>query len=552
MTEESRPISSPEALAYELGAANRQGGSYKVGHRAPGAGAVAENLRDIEDKRKIRVQSYGAVGDGLADDTAAFRSAIREAEGLGTPVRVPAGTYRLTSGLTVDCSRTALIGEGAVLDFSGMTSGSAITLVSSAASAYDQCHTVLSDIRLIGPGPASTVDGITYDDAGVEGASHTQLRDVNVQHFRTGLYFLDKVHNINHYNCEVHGCATGVWSTSGANDAGERIAFFGGVIFNNTLGVKQANGSGALHFIGTSIDYNGKQVEITDGMVFCVGCHHEFKPKDMSATPYTVLGTGQAHFSMIGGWFITATSGDGTAPDYFFDTNRTTAGVELVNVHMQVQGEPTIALQTGVGRFVMRGCTTHPNIGVSWPSDSLTAGAKNNRLMDGGFEGAAIIDLMQITADTAAITSRLTGTNIQLALDATAGVPYAGAKCLKVTKTNDAGAASFVILAPISYKGKPLFRFYYRKIGLQTGTMLIETRWAAVSNMGDPLILTTGGLGEATITWPTPAAAVAWTKWENTGQINVPASATRMAIRISLLGTTAGDIHFDAFDFQEC
>ncbi len=48
------------------------------------------------------VKDYGAVGNGSADDTVAFRDAIKAAEKDGMPVYVPAGTYRITKTLTLN------------------------------------------------------------------------------------------------------------------------------------------------------------------------------------------------------------------------------------------------------------------------------------------------------------------------------------------------------------------------------------------------------------------------------------------------------------------
>lgn len=58
--------------------------------------------------RSISVRDFGAVGDGEADDTAAFERAIAQSREDGVPVHVPAGKYRITS--TLELEAQALIG----------------------------------------------------------------------------------------------------------------------------------------------------------------------------------------------------------------------------------------------------------------------------------------------------------------------------------------------------------------------------------------------------------------------------------------------------------
>jgi hypothetical protein len=56
------------------------------------------------------VKDFGAKGDGLADDTAAFRSAIKAAS--NGAVLVPAGRYKITDFITIDKSNLVLRGAG--------------------------------------------------------------------------------------------------------------------------------------------------------------------------------------------------------------------------------------------------------------------------------------------------------------------------------------------------------------------------------------------------------------------------------------------------------
>lgn len=57
---------------------------------------VQDKLRDV-----VSVTDFGAVGDGVADDTAAIQAALNYAASIGGCLFFPAGTYRTTSPLTI-------------------------------------------------------------------------------------------------------------------------------------------------------------------------------------------------------------------------------------------------------------------------------------------------------------------------------------------------------------------------------------------------------------------------------------------------------------------
>lgn len=57
----------------------------------------------------ISVRECGAIGDGKADDTAAFRKAIQQAREAGARVAVPKGSYRITGVLELKAQ--SLVGE---------------------------------------------------------------------------------------------------------------------------------------------------------------------------------------------------------------------------------------------------------------------------------------------------------------------------------------------------------------------------------------------------------------------------------------------------------
>ena len=100
--------------------------SEQVTFLAAGSGAtqrtVLEKLRDV-----VSVKDFGAVGDGVADDTAAINAALASG---AKHVRLPAGTYKVTATISVPANvsmsgdgTTASVIDGSSATYAGLTSG---------------------------------------------------------------------------------------------------------------------------------------------------------------------------------------------------------------------------------------------------------------------------------------------------------------------------------------------------------------------------------------------------------------------------------------------
>lgn len=62
---------------------------------------------------RISVNDFGAIGDGVSDDTAAFNAAVAYcASRKGGTILVPSGTYKITSMITVNSNSIVFQGEG--------------------------------------------------------------------------------------------------------------------------------------------------------------------------------------------------------------------------------------------------------------------------------------------------------------------------------------------------------------------------------------------------------------------------------------------------------
>jgi hypothetical protein len=92
------------------------GGSSLVGFIQAGTGAVAITMQD-KAREIVSVKDFGAVGDGVIDDTAAIQAAIDYVIALGGgAVYAPRGTYRITDVLIMDtgvyATGVSLYGDG--------------------------------------------------------------------------------------------------------------------------------------------------------------------------------------------------------------------------------------------------------------------------------------------------------------------------------------------------------------------------------------------------------------------------------------------------------
>jgi hypothetical protein len=132
-----------------------QGGITK---RATGA-ELAKGLNTINGT--VNVKDFGAVGDGVADDTAAIQAAISGASPWGT-IFIPEGVYRVTSTITLPAS-SGLNG----LQIKGIGNGTVIKPASTVAIVFD----ALGDL--------ASFDSLQIDGALTSGATGIVFRGDN-------------------------------------------------------------------------------------------------------------------------------------------------------------------------------------------------------------------------------------------------------------------------------------------------------------------------------------------------------------------------------------
>lgn len=211
----------------------------------------------------VNVLDYGAVGDGVTDDSAAFNSALTAA----TNVYVPSGTYKIASTLTFQNANTRLYGSNATLSYTGI--GNAVTF-------NGKAYCEISGL---------TIDTLTGANGVVlSSLSHNgKVTNCIIDGFSSsGISISQSFYGIFSGN-DVTNCGVGILCTNEAN--GNLI--IGNAIRQNLVGVRvddTTNPTNGVEIIGNQIEsakvgslygvyllgvnsivVNGNRIELTQG-----------------------------------------------------------------------------------------------------------------------------------------------------------------------------------------------------------------------------------------------------------------------------------------------
>ena len=160
--------------------------------------ALTKATYSMIDGALINVLDFGAVGDGVADDTAAIQAAIDSADNLGT-VFFPAGTYKITNTLTITYTdvwhAVNLLGVGTAskLDWRG-GNGKSMLYVRGISGAGWYSKQYIEKLHFYGNAftgdPYTNVTAIQLGEAVqnvFSGACNFTVRDCLIRHVTTGV-----------------------------------------------------------------------------------------------------------------------------------------------------------------------------------------------------------------------------------------------------------------------------------------------------------------------------------------------------------------------------
>ncbi|ARU23741.1 hypothetical protein RSSE_c3360 [Ralstonia solanacearum] len=224
-------------------------------------GAAGSKNRTIQSRLQdfVSVKDFGATGDGVTDDTNAIQAALNWAANSGKLLRVPAGLYIMTSGVSVTLNNGTPINSGGLrLTMIGDGPGSTCFQYSGASSPTLFAFTGAYADRLLLEGfRVQHTDQASVSSNGVGIALNSQvnttLRDVHVFRMTTGLAATD----IN--SCEFDNCYFG-YNYKGFTAAFGTVTYPNALVFRNCY--FQSNYLyGAVITLGVTVTFDGGTFE---------------------------------------------------------------------------------------------------------------------------------------------------------------------------------------------------------------------------------------------------------------------------------------------------
>ena len=499
--------------------------------------ALAVPRHGAADQASVTPEHYGAIGDGVTDDSAAIQRAIDavSARANGGIVHLqPRIAYRCRSTIVLDASRASLWGQ-ALLDFTGV-SGRCLRVTASSvtrsgpANNYGRKGMISGAIHLRGGGSGTDSIGLDFDTDTVATAAQMMIENMSVSNCGTGIRFGNRGYNNVFVHCEVFECARCIdWPS--VEDNGERNSFFGCTLYNSSVAVRMGQPSGSLQLIGCSIDYTRQLYAVSAGLVTATDCHHE--GKEWVSPVISCSGNG-AMVRLHGGWLLN--TGKAIAGRHIVEVG-TGASVALFDMFVHQIGlspanpSEVTAWASGAGAFSMKRSTGYE---LGWMPMRLHD--TRTMLADPNFTAADWQDPIWRIADTAMPIRSRTGTdgdNLRLAREPDA---------MLATKAYGTTAAAAFVLISLPVRGGDQVQAGFqvrrdaRHMG-SDGTVLVIPRWARIDGHDGnrlPIITRAEDIGTVPVTPPADRFVTVAPLASRTNR-NAPAWATHFIMVIDLV-----------------
>lgn len=208
------------------------------------ARGTAATLADrLDQVSPFNVKTYGAIGDGVTDDSAEIQAAIDAANAIGGgTIVIPAGTYQVTTALTIPGNNINIVGAGMGATILRRSGAGAMIVNSNTAVLRERFR--LSDLTFNGQGGA-TASGVKLENfkhAIIERARFENFGGIGVEFYGTGSTYYNRVSHC-WFNSSIAGCTGVKWTNGAANPNACDVEFcvFSGAA--NTTGANMAGGT---------------------------------------------------------------------------------------------------------------------------------------------------------------------------------------------------------------------------------------------------------------------------------------------------------------------
>jgi Pectate lyase superfamily protein len=491
--------------------------AQQVSYTPPFIDSVPTNV-EAKLAQTISVKDFGAVGDGVTDDSAAIQAALDAAAATGQ-ARVqfsPATRYKINSGLIVDISRVGIEGNGAWIDGTAITSGSAFSFTQSESdanirTAFNHVNSI-DHLFLQGPGGnyAASVAVLLEDNA-----SPYTLAGGSFNHCAFLNWGNDVVNRSGSFCWTFNKCAftltVGVPTTYSITfpqltNNGERNMFIDCFWFNRKYVVDCSNGNLSTMFIGCSIDGAGRAFNLSAGHTYMIGCHIEY----VDDTDYWFTVSNENTLLSLENCEIISQSAKTSYSPFYSDSTAEMGGVVLKNCAFGIVASMTVPLIGGTGRAIVQNLVSQKS-----GSKPPAIAESQNYLAYGGFESANYTSEWTLSGGAIRSSAQARTGTYSLSFPASSGVtPLAN------------------MTMPAQPGQQVLGRLYYKVLNITgtSGTFYVEINW--LDKGGNSL----GGSNQLSVT----TNVTNWTMLSLNFQTPAPKGTVSYKLEIDIFGTASG------------
>ncbi|CAI1647550.1 hypothetical protein [Serratia ficaria] len=324
-------------------------------------------VRALDVAGTLSPYMYGAKGDGINDDAAAIQQAHDYASSLASlsgsrilkngNLVFGNGRFKCLATLNLNVKTVDYDFSGALLDFSALAHGTEAKRMAAIAwqngAGYTQGNLSARNLRMIGPGADSFVDGMTFSTSLSESYARNSLtfQGGAVEGFAYGLTGTSHFYFLRMYGFTFNHCDICYYFPNNATDSGEEMNFHSCVFAQSNCGVKLQGGYS--YFFNCSFDYiygkNGEQtstshvgkyMHIEGGQHIFRDCHVEgYGPQNYIMN---VPDDKSCKVNVIGGLFTFKAGGSPstypTTSNPFYVGNLARVVFEKVNIGQMQQG----------------------------------------------------------------------------------------------------------------------------------------------------------------------------------------------------------------------